>query len=103
MENDTVFTVLNELREKLQSENLSLTSSFSATVDYFATKFNFSKYAQHFDLIHLFQLRAVTDRDHFQENTVSHALRELNPTNVHQKIDDLIASGVPASKIVLGN
>lgn len=90
-----------ELKESFNASNMLLTSSFSAITDLMERPdFNFTEQTQYLDFVHLLQI--FVDEEHLKKHTVEFVLRELNVSNVQQKVDNLIELGVPASKIILG-
>lgn len=78
-----------------------LTTSITATAEYFNIHSEFSKYVDYFDLLHLMQISIASDTDGLRIESLEYAKNELQSATVHQKVDKLIDWGVPASKIVL--
>lgn len=85
----------------METENLTLTSTFIITDKKFAEAIGLTDLAEHFGMIHLVQ------KYNFVETwpgsyRVEDVLKVRSLSNLEQTIDDLIESGIPASKLVLG-
>lgn len=76
--------------------------SFTATTHYFADDFNLCEFVRHVDWLIFSSTRMDFPSKTFKSDAIQHAIMEFQPSSVRQKIDDLISSGVRASKIVLG-
>lgn len=94
--------LLKNLKESFDQEDskLLLTSSFSISRKFLANNFDFAALVEYLDYVHLLPIDFDTDTlDKYDISTVS---EELNTFSVQEKVDNLIESGVPVYKIIMG-
>lgn len=85
-EENSIFDFLKELKKGFDQANLTLTMSFTATVHFFSTDIDISKYVAYFDYIHFLPIRTLFRASVFKTNSIEYATMEIQPSNIRQKI-----------------